>query len=190
MILTEQRVGSMSSSVLFETMDCAEQDQVRLTVYQLKGSAHEWWRAVRQTSFQGRRLDQIAWERFLEVFHNKYFPDYACCERRDQFHELTQGKLTVACTERFISGLRSELRWAMAGHLCDTLAVAVARATALERECWFQPQQGEGSARSTLYQRRSGSRGSVSSSSSLGTGGGGLTSKMKLFTRGGRRRYQ
>ncbi|MQM15535.1 hypothetical protein Taro_048481 [Colocasia esculenta] len=82
----------------FETMDCVEQDQVRLAVYQLKGSAHEWWRTMRQTSFQGRRLDQISWD-----------------------------------------GLRSELRSAMADHLCDTLGLAVARATALERECRSQP---------------------------------------------------
>ncbi|MQL69679.1 hypothetical protein Taro_001964, partial [Colocasia esculenta] len=79
----------------FVTMDYAELDQVRLAVYQLKGSAHEWWRA-----------------------------------------------------------------------------------------------RG-GSGRSSPYQRPSGSRGSVSSSSSSGTGDAGLTSKLKkLFARGGRCQYR
>ncbi|MQM14446.1 hypothetical protein Taro_047380 [Colocasia esculenta] len=79
----------------FETMDCAELDQVRLAVYQLKGSAHEWWRAVRLTRFQGKRLEQISWQQFLEAFLGEYLPDYVCRERRDLFHELVQGDLTV-----------------------------------------------------------------------------------------------
>ena len=66
---------------IFETMESAEEDQVRLAVYQLKGAAHEWWRVQRQTHFQGQRLDQITWQRFLEVFHGEYFPNYARCER-------------------------------------------------------------------------------------------------------------
>ncbi|MQL80972.1 hypothetical protein Taro_013427, partial [Colocasia esculenta] len=139
----------------FETMDCAELDQ-------------------------GRRLEQISWQQFLEAFLGEYLPDYVCPERRDLFHELVQGDLTVgqyyqrflqllrhvphvpaseqARTERFISGLRPDFRWAMAGHLCNTLSVAVARAMALERECRFQPQQSGGSGRSSLYQRPAGSR--------------------------------
>ncbi|MQM10194.1 hypothetical protein Taro_043082 [Colocasia esculenta] len=72
----------------FETMQCAEEDQVRLAMYQLKGAAHEWWRVQRQTHFQGNCLDHITWQQFLEVFHGEYFPDYAQRERRDQFYVL------------------------------------------------------------------------------------------------------
>ncbi|MQL93275.1 hypothetical protein Taro_025914 [Colocasia esculenta] len=126
-------------------------------------------------------MDCTDQDQFLETFHGEYFPDYACRETRDQFHELTRGDLSVA---------QYHQRWAMAGHLCDTLGLAVARATALERECLFQPQQGGGSVRSTPYQHPSGSRGSVPSSFSLRTGGAGLTSKLKkLFSRGGRWHY-
>ncbi|MQL72650.1 hypothetical protein Taro_004993 [Colocasia esculenta] len=46
---------------IFETMECAEEDQ-----------------------------------RFSEVFHGEYFPDYARRERRDQFHALVQGDLTFS----------------------------------------------------------------------------------------------
>ncbi|MQL87357.1 hypothetical protein Taro_019894 [Colocasia esculenta] len=147
---------------IFETMECAEEDQVRLAVYQLKGAAHEWWRVQRQTHFQGQWLDQITWQRFSEVFHGEYFPDYARRERRDQFHELMQGDLSVsqyhqrfvrllthvphvagsdqACAERFIAGLRPDLRWGVTAHMCTTLGEAVVKATALDRETW-QPQQ-------------------------------------------------
>ncbi|MQL93362.1 hypothetical protein Taro_026010 [Colocasia esculenta] len=62
---------------IFETMERAEEDLVRLAVYQLKGAAHEWWRVQRQTHFQGQWLDHITWQRFLEVFHGEYFPNYA-----------------------------------------------------------------------------------------------------------------
>ncbi|MQL86519.1 hypothetical protein Taro_019053, partial [Colocasia esculenta] len=107
-------------------MECAEEDQVRLAVYQLKGPAHEWWRVQRQTHFPGKHLDQIMWQRFLGV------PDYARREKRDQFHELVQGDLIVtqyhqrfvrllshvphvanseqACAKRFIARLRPDLR--------------------------------------------------------------------------------
>ncbi|MQL71253.1 hypothetical protein Taro_003573 [Colocasia esculenta] len=81
---------------IFETMECAEDNQVQLAVYQLKGAAHGWWRVQRQTHFQGQRLDHITWQRFSEVFHGEYFPDYARRERRDQFHALVQGDLTVS----------------------------------------------------------------------------------------------
>ncbi|MQL83926.1 hypothetical protein Taro_016421 [Colocasia esculenta] len=160
-----------------------------------------------------RRLDQITWVEFLVAFHSEFLLDYVFRERRDLFHELVQGNLTVgqyhqrflqllrhvphvaaseqARTERFISGLCSDLMWAMAGHLYDTLAVAVTRATTLERECQFQPQQSGGSGRSSPYQRPSGIRGSVSSSSSSWTGGASLTLKLRrLFAHGGRRQYR
>ncbi|MQL91301.1 hypothetical protein Taro_023918 [Colocasia esculenta] len=202
---------------IFETMDCAEEDQVRLAVYQLKGAAHEWWRVQRQTHFQGQRLDQISWQRFLEVFHGEYFPDYARHERRDQFHELVQGDLTVsqyhqrfvrllrhvphvagndqACVERFIAGLRPDLRWGVMAHMCTTLGEAVAKATALDREAWQpqQQQQGGASSRSSPYHRPAGSRGSATSSSSGSgsSGSSGIRSQFrKLSTRGGGRSRQ
>ncbi|MQL79138.1 hypothetical protein Taro_011577 [Colocasia esculenta] len=122
---------------IFETMECAEEDQVQLAVYQLKGAAHEWWRVQRKTHFQGQRLDHITWQRFSEVFHGEYFPDYALRERWDQFHALVQDDLTVsqyhqrfvqllrhvphvagsdqACAERFIARLRPDLSSDSAG---------------------------------------------------------------------------
>ncbi|MQL70530.1 hypothetical protein Taro_002836, partial [Colocasia esculenta] len=205
---------------IFETMECAEEDQVRLAVYQLKGAAHEWWRVQRQTHFQGQRLDQISWQQFSEVFHGEYFPDYARRERRDQFHELVQGDLTIsqyhqrfvwllrhvphvvgsdhACAERFIAGLRPDLRWGVTAHMCTTLGEAVAKATALDREAWQpqqqqQQQQGGASSRSSPYQRPAGSRRSATSSSS-GSGSSdssGIRSQFrKLSTRGGGRSRQ
>ncbi|MQM12120.1 hypothetical protein Taro_045037 [Colocasia esculenta] len=191
---------------IFGTMECAEEDQVRLAVYQLKGAAHEWWRVQRQTHFQGQRLDHISWQRFSEVFHGEYFPDYARRERRDQFHALVQDNLTVsqyhqrfvrflrhvphvagsdqACAERFIAGLRPDLRWGVTAHMCTTLGEAVAKATTLDRETW-QP--------SSPYQRPVGSRGSAtsSSSSSGSSGGARIRSQFrKLSTRGGGRSRQ
>ncbi|MQL99012.1 hypothetical protein Taro_031722 [Colocasia esculenta] len=170
---------------IFKTMECAEEDQ-----------------------------------RFSEVFHGEYFPDYAQRERRDQFHTLVQDDLTVsqyhqrfvwllrhvphvagsdqACAERFIAGLRPDLRWGVMAHMCTTLGEAMAKATALDRETW-QPQQQQqqqqrgASSRSSPYQRPAGSRGSATSSSS-GSGssdGAGIRSQFrKLSTRGGGRSRQ
>ncbi|MQL88606.1 hypothetical protein Taro_021178 [Colocasia esculenta] len=121
---------------IFETMECAEEDQ-----------------------------------QFSEVFHSEYFLDYARRERRDQFHELVQGDLTVsqyhqrfvrllrhephvagsdqACAERFIAGLRPDLRWGVTAHMFTTLGEAVAKATALDREAWQPQQQQQGGASSS-----------------------------------------
>ncbi|MQM12920.1 hypothetical protein Taro_045841 [Colocasia esculenta] len=176
---------------IFETMECAEEDQVRVAVYQIKGVAHEWWRVQRQTHFQGQRLDHITWQRFLEVFHGEYFPDYARRERRDQFHELVQGDLIVsqyhqrfirllrhvphvasseqACAERFIAGLRPDLRWGVTAHMCNTLGEAMAKATALSRETW-QPQQQQ-------YQQQQQGGASSSSGSCLLSGADGAGSR-------------
>ncbi|MQL69247.1 hypothetical protein Taro_001532 [Colocasia esculenta] len=123
-------------------------------------------------------------QQFSEVFHGEYFSDYARRERRDQFQELVQGDLTVsqyhqrfvrllrhvphvagsdqACAERFIAGLRPDLRWGVTAHMCTTLGEAVAKATALDREAWqpqqqHQQQQGGASSRSSPYQHPSGS---------------------------------
>ncbi|MQL81032.1 hypothetical protein Taro_013494 [Colocasia esculenta] len=134
---------------IFETMECAEEDQVRPVVYQLKGAAHEWWRVQRQTHFQGQRLEHITWQWFSEVFHGEYFHDYA--RRSDQ-----------ACAERFIAGLRPDLRWGVTAHMCTTLGEAVAKATTLDRETW-QPQQQQQQQQGGASSSRSASPGLQSS---------------------------
>ncbi|MQM14786.1 hypothetical protein Taro_047721 [Colocasia esculenta] len=56
-----------------------------------------------------------------------------------QFLSTTRGG-DQACAERFIVGLRPDLRWGVTAHMCTTLGEVVAKATTLERETW-QPQQ-------------------------------------------------
>ncbi|MQL90716.1 hypothetical protein Taro_023310, partial [Colocasia esculenta] len=107
-----------------------------------------------------------------QIFHDEYFPDYTRRERRDQFHELVQGDLTVtqyhqrfvqllrhvphvasseqACAERFIAELRPDLRWGVTAHMCSTLGEAVAKATTLERE-----RPGSPNSSSNQYSTRS-----------------------------------
>ncbi|MQL71033.1 hypothetical protein Taro_003350 [Colocasia esculenta] len=60
-------------------------------------------------------------QRFSEVFLGEYFLDHA--RRSDQ-----------ACAEKFIVGLRPDLRWGVTAHTCTTLGEAVAKATALDKE--------------------------------------------------------
>ncbi|MQM05086.1 hypothetical protein Taro_037892, partial [Colocasia esculenta] len=61
-----------------------------------------------------------------------------------------------ACAERFIAGLRPDMRWGVTAEMCDTLREVVAKAATLERENWQsqqQQQQGGASSRSSPYQR-------------------------------------
>ncbi|MQL71401.1 hypothetical protein Taro_003739 [Colocasia esculenta] len=105
-------------------------------------------------------------KRFLHLWPLTFSGDHDPDRAESWVHELEHTFETMDCaellrhvphvaaseqarTERFISELCSELRWATAGHLCDILGTAVVRATAMERECQFQPQQSGGSVRSS-----------------------------------------
>ncbi|MQL88344.1 hypothetical protein Taro_020901, partial [Colocasia esculenta] len=160
---------------IFETMECTEEDQVRLAVYQLKGAAHEWWIGDLTVSQYHQRFVRLL----------RHVPHVAGSDQ--------------ACAERFIVRLGPDLRWGVTAHMCTTLGEAVAKATTLDREAWQpqqqqqQQQQGGASSRSSPYQRPAGSRGSATSSSS-GSGSSGsskLRSKFKqMSTRGGGRGKQ
>ncbi|XP_028093280.1 uncharacterized protein LOC114293412 [Camellia sinensis] len=61
---------------LFKVFPCTEAQKVQLAAFTLEDEAQRWWMLTR-TVHQG-----LAWDRFLELFYDKYFPQNYKKERK------------------------------------------------------------------------------------------------------------
>ena len=76
----------------FELVGAGAEQKTKFASYFLKGEANYWWESTR--ALEGGEF--ITWERFTELFLEKYFPRYMKNQMEIQFLNLTQGDLTVA----------------------------------------------------------------------------------------------
>lgn len=76
----------------FEILGVAEGQKTVFATYIMKGEANYWWEAKR--NLEGRGV--VAWERFSELFLEKYFPRFMETQMELKFLELKQGNMTVA----------------------------------------------------------------------------------------------
>ena len=118
----------------FLSMNCPLEYQVHCGTYMLKGGAHFWWKgAQRIIAPQG---ETITWCQFKEAYLCKYYPITARMKMRATFLMLKQGDKSVEeydqefnrlarfsfayvsteelKVERFIAGLREDLKWHVA----------------------------------------------------------------------------
>ncbi|KAH7860538.1 hypothetical protein Vadar_014671 [Vaccinium darrowii] len=63
---------------------CPEMHKVVLATYNFEGEAHRWWLQQRE------REANMTWGRFLEVFHEKYYPQTIRDSRANEFSNLKQ----------------------------------------------------------------------------------------------------
>ncbi|XP_028079866.1 uncharacterized protein LOC114281571 [Camellia sinensis] len=75
---------------LFEVFPCTEAQKVQLAAFTFEDEARRWWMLTR-TIHQG-----LAWDRFLEIFYDKYFPQSMRDKKVTEFETLRQGNKTVA----------------------------------------------------------------------------------------------
>lgn len=85
----------------FEIVDVEDGKKTIFAGYLLKGEANYWWESKRD--FEGAGI--VTWERFKELFLEKYFPDYMQGQMEIKFLELKQGNMTVAEYEARFSEL-------------------------------------------------------------------------------------
>ena len=74
----------------FKVMRCPEEEKVNLATYMFQEHAKYWWQALQRTTF----VDQegpIPWEKFLEIFRAKYFPNHVQEQKERELVELVQG---------------------------------------------------------------------------------------------------
>ncbi|KAL8155372.1 hypothetical protein AgCh_000671 [Apium graveolens] len=76
----------------FELVGAGTEQKTKFASYFLKGEANYWWESTR--ALEGGVF--ITWERFTELFMEKYFPRYMKNQMEIKFLNLTQGDLTVA----------------------------------------------------------------------------------------------
>ncbi|XP_028088895.1 uncharacterized protein LOC114289377 [Camellia sinensis] len=94
---------------LFEVFPCTEAQKVQLAAFTLEDEARRWWMLTR-TMHQG-----LTWERFLELFYDKYFPQSIRDKKVTEFETLRQGNKTVAEYEAQFTELAR-----FAPHMVDT----------------------------------------------------------------------
>ncbi|XP_028117387.1 uncharacterized protein LOC114315011 [Camellia sinensis] len=94
---------------LFEVFTCTEAQKVQLATFTLEDEARRWWMLTR-TVHQG-----LTWDRFLELFYDKYFPQSIQDKKVTEFETLRQGNRTVAEYEAQFAELTQ-----FAPHMVDT----------------------------------------------------------------------
>ncbi|XP_028082973.1 uncharacterized protein LOC114284268 [Camellia sinensis] len=94
---------------LFEVFPCTEIQKVQLAAFTLEDEARRWWMLTR-TMYQG-----LTWDRFLELFYDKYFPQSMRDKKVTEFETLRQGNKTVAEYEAQFAELAR-----FAPHMVDT----------------------------------------------------------------------
>nr|GEU50253.1 putative reverse transcriptase domain-containing protein [Tanacetum cinerariifolium] len=68
---------------IFKVLGCGDQFKARLATYKLKGDAHSWWRAYKQTKGGDAYVATLSWNDFCDIFFFQYFPysEKEKCER-------------------------------------------------------------------------------------------------------------
>ncbi|XP_040996074.1 uncharacterized protein LOC121242247 [Juglans microcarpa x Juglans regia] len=81
---------------IFEALFCTDDQKVIYAAYNLIDLANNWWKSTR-TLLQNELGEgvPITWERFKEVFLDRFFPQSLRESRARQFIDLTQGTMTV-----------------------------------------------------------------------------------------------
>ncbi|KAJ4717010.1 Retrotransposon protein, putative, Ty3-gypsy subclass [Melia azedarach] len=100
---------------IFRLIDCTDQQKVTCATYILKGSASHWW----EMTSRAQDMDgyNVTWDRFKELFDEKYFPQSLRDDKEAEFIQLTQGSKSLIEYERKFEELSR-----FAPHLVDTEA--------------------------------------------------------------------
>src|SRR5262249_34559695 len=139
---------------IFRAIRCPEEDKVPLATFTLQDRADVWWTSTLRTVFPGR--DDIAWEEFLQVFRERFFPAHVQEKLELEFLALTQRSLSVmdyearfvelekfaphicGCEQRraakFVRGLKAYIRSRVIVQDHQTLGSAVRAACLMEGE--------------------------------------------------------
>lgn len=75
----------------FELVQLGEDQKTVYASYFLKGDVIFWWETVQ--ALEGNRI--VTWNRFKELFLEKYFPKYMQTQMELKFLELKQGNMSV-----------------------------------------------------------------------------------------------
>ena len=88
-------------SKYFQVHNYSSVMQARLAIYNLNGKAARWWWDLKYTKKD--ELREIRWEKFWNIFQEKYMSKRFFDHKVKEFHELRMGSMTMdAFINRFI----------------------------------------------------------------------------------------
>ena len=88
------------NKLVYQVMQCTDEQMVTFSAFLLRDRALEWWRAV-----QRRCLEGVSWAQFKEEFTDKFVPSSYRDAKAEEFFRLEQGTLSVTDYERSFSEL-------------------------------------------------------------------------------------
>ncbi|XP_059627995.1 uncharacterized protein LOC132270807 isoform X2 [Cornus florida] len=135
------------------SMDVTEDHlKIILATYKFAMDAKVWWKSITNQY----KIEEMSWDKFKELFYEKYFPLSKRWELQDQFHNLIQGNMSVAeyenkftslsrfapevvrdeanKTRKFVSGLNHRIRPLITTQFIKVYSEAVERALMLEAD--------------------------------------------------------
>ncbi|XP_057775166.1 uncharacterized protein LOC130994153 [Salvia miltiorrhiza] len=138
---------------IFEHIECTDAHKVSCAVFQLCEDASHWWESFKRSMTEQARQG-LTWNRFKEIVTNQYFPRSYRNQKEAEFLDLKQGELSITDYERkfnqfsryatrlvntndqkadrFLRGLRPEIRGILAAQGIVDYALAVRRAQEVE----------------------------------------------------------
>ncbi|XP_052176621.1 uncharacterized protein LOC127790928 [Diospyros lotus] len=91
---------------LLDHLHCGEEEKVNCATFMLQDEADRWWKGVKREMSPRARAPYITWERFKELFNEKYLSLNLRMKNEREFMELKQtGDMTVAQYEDAFSRL-------------------------------------------------------------------------------------
>ncbi|XP_052197408.1 uncharacterized protein LOC127804551 [Diospyros lotus] len=91
---------------LLDHLHYREEEKVNCATFMLQDEADRWWKGVKRAMTSRARAPYITWERFKELFNEKYFPLNLRMKKEREFMELKQtGDMSVAQYEDTFSRL-------------------------------------------------------------------------------------
>ncbi|XP_052179895.1 uncharacterized protein LOC127793152 [Diospyros lotus] len=73
---------------LLDHLHCREEEKVNCATFMLQDEADRWWKGVKRAMTPRARAPYITWERFKELFNEKYFPLNLRLKKEREFMEL------------------------------------------------------------------------------------------------------
>lgn len=73
---------------------CTEEQKVLFSAFKLTGEAKRWWISER-TIRESTRTEIVEWEKFKEIFLERFFPDSVKNDKAVEFANLVQGTMSV-----------------------------------------------------------------------------------------------
>ncbi|XP_057982454.1 uncharacterized protein LOC131167659 [Malania oleifera] len=80
---------------LLQILRCTDEQKVFYSSFKMRGEAKQWWYSMKLLLKQESGSAIITWERFKEVFFQRFFPKYIRDAKAKEFENLIQGNMTV-----------------------------------------------------------------------------------------------